>query len=122
VSPCGHTAFIVALVVAFAFVVHGTRWHPIVVGVGTFLIVLVTLALAVDAVHYPTDIAASVAWSLAVAPAARLVWVDWVMPQVPGLAFPVAASSSQSRAAKATKGGQHDAPATTTRTNEPTEK
>jgi len=57
--PSGHTAFIVALVVALAFVVQGTRWHPIVVGVGTSLIVLVALALAVDAVHYPTDIAAS---------------------------------------------------------------
>jgi membrane-associated phospholipid phosphatase len=118
--PSGHTAFIVALVVALAFVVRGARWHPILVGVGTALIVVVALALAVDAVHYPTDIAASVAWSLAVAPAARLVWVDWVMPRVPGLAFPVAASSSQSRSAKATKGGQNDVPATTT--NEPTEK
>ena len=86
--PSGHTAFIVALVVALAFVVRGTRWHPIVLGVGPLLIVLVALALAVDAVHYPTDIAASIAWSLAVAPAARLVWVDWVMPRVPGLAFP----------------------------------
>jgi len=92
--PSGHTAFIVALVVALAFVVQGTRWRPIVVGVGTLLIVLVALALAVDAVHYPTDIVASVAWSLAVAPAARLVWVDWVMPRVPVRAFSGAASSS----------------------------
>ena len=115
--PSGHTAFIVALVVALAFVVQGTRWHPIVVVVGTLLIVLVVLALAVDAVHYPTDIAASVAWSLAVAPAARLVWVDWVMPRVPVLAFPGAASSSHHMG---TRGAQDDAPATTA-TSEPTE-
>ena len=118
--PSGHTAFIVAVVVALAFVVQGTRWHPIVVGVGTLMIVLVVLALAVDAVHYPTDIAASVAWSLAVASAARLVWVDWVMPRVPGLAFPGAAPSSHYRAAKATTSAQNRARATTT--NEPTEK
>jgi undecaprenyl-diphosphatase len=116
--PSGHTAFIVALVVALAFVVQGTRWHPIVVGVGTLLIVLVALALAVDAVHYPTDIVASVAWSLAVAPAARLVWVDWVMPRVPGLAFSGAASGSHYLAAKTTTGAQDDAPVT--RTSEPT--
>jgi membrane-associated phospholipid phosphatase len=114
--PSGHTAFIVALVLALAFVVHGTRWHPIVVGAGMLLIVLVALALAVDAVHYPTDIVASVAWSLAIAPAARLVWVDWVMPRVPGLAFSGAATGSPRIG---TKGAQDDAHATTT--SEPTE-
>jgi len=91
--PSGHTAFIVALVVALVFVVRGTRWQPMVVGVGTVVIAVVALALAVDAVHYPTDIAASVVWSLAVAPAARLVWVDWIMPRVPGLAASRAASA-----------------------------
>ncbi|MEN0102741.1 MAG: hypothetical protein AAGC90_07430, partial [Curtobacterium sp.] len=39
----------------------------------------------IDAVHYPTDALASVAWALAVAPAARLVWVDWLMPRIPYL-------------------------------------
>jgi undecaprenyl-diphosphatase len=83
--PSGHTAFIVALVMAFAFLAHGTRWQPIIVSLGTALIVIVALALAIDAVHFPSDIGASVVWSLAVAPAARLVWVDWGMPRVPGL-------------------------------------
>ncbi len=87
--PSGHTAFIVALVVALVFVLRGTRWQPVVVGVGTVVIVAVAVALAVDAVHFPTDIAASVVWSLSVAPAARLVWVDWVMPRVPFLAVPL---------------------------------
>lgn len=86
--PSGHTAFIVALVVALAFVFRGKRWRWLVVGGGAIVIALVALALAVDAVHYPSDIAASVAWSLAVAPAARLIWVDWVMPRLPALARP----------------------------------
>jgi undecaprenyl-diphosphatase len=116
--PSGHTAFIVALVVALTFVVQGTRWHPIVVGVGTLLVVLVALALAVDAVHYPTDIAASIAWSLAVAPAARFVWVDWAIPRLAVLASPRAASSSRYMAANTTGDAQDDAPATTT--SEPT--
>lgn len=86
--PSGHTAFIVALVVALAFMARGTRWHPVVVGVGIVPIVLIAATLAIDAVHYPTDIAASIVWSLAVAPAARIVWVDWVMPRIPFLAAP----------------------------------
>jgi undecaprenyl-diphosphatase len=116
--PSGHTAFIVALVVALALVVQGTRWHPVVIGVGTVLVVVVALALAVDAVHYPTDIAASVAWSLAVAPAARLVWVDWVLPRIPGVAFPGVGSGSHDIAAKPTTDHPDDAAATTT--TEPT--
>jgi len=102
--PSGHTAFIVALVVALAFVARGTRWHPIVVGVGTVLIVLVAVTLAIDAVHYPTDIAASIVWSLAIAPAARLVWVDWVMPRIPFLAVPRATTVN-------TAAGQDGSPA-----------
>jgi membrane-associated phospholipid phosphatase len=92
--PSGHTAFIVALVVALAFVARGTRWHPIVVGVGTMPILLIAVTLAIDAVHYPTDIAASIVWSLTVAPAARLVWVDWVMPRIPFLAAPDATTTT----------------------------
>ncbi|MBK9157693.1 MAG: phosphatase PAP2 family protein [Propionibacteriaceae bacterium] len=84
--PSGHTAFIVALVIALAYVATGTRWHHVVVTVGTILTACVALALSIDAVHYPTDILASVAWSLAMAPAARMVWVDRVLPRVPGLA------------------------------------
>lgn len=92
--PSGHTAFVVALVVALAFVARGTRWYPIVVGVGIVPIALIAVTLAIDAVHYPTDIAASIVWSLAVAPAARLVWVDWVMPRIPFLAVPSATTES----------------------------
>jgi hypothetical protein len=43
--------------------------------------------MGVDAVHYPSDIATSVARALAVAPAARLVWVGWVMPRYLALHF-----------------------------------
>jgi hypothetical protein len=58
------------------------------VGVGTIPILVIAVSLAIDAVHYPTDIAASIVWSLALAPASRLVWVDWVMPRIPFLALP----------------------------------
>lgn len=109
--PSGHTAFIVALVVALAFVFRGKRWRWVVVGGGAIVIAVVGLALAVDAVHYPSDIVASIVWSLAVAPAARLIWVDWVIPRIPALARPVAASDSFVATAQPTTSSQHDDPA-----------
>ena len=84
--PSGHTAFVVAFVIALAYVLRDSRGRTVVVILGSLLAVLVALSLAIDAVHYPSDIAASVVWALAVAPAARLVWVDWLMPRVPILA------------------------------------
>ena len=112
--PSGHTAFIVALVVALVFVVGGTRWRPVVVGVGSVVVAVVAVALAVDAVHFPSDIAASVLWSLAVAPAARLVWVDWVMPRVPFLAVPAPRPAPSRAVPAATSDPQDGAPAAPT--------
>ena len=86
--PSGHTVFVTAFVLALLFVLRSTRWFPAGVILGTVLIVGVAVPLAIDAVHYPTDVAASVVWSLAVAPAARLIWVDWLMPLVPFLRDP----------------------------------
>lgn len=80
--PSGHTAFIVAFVIALTYVLRDSRWRALVVVLGSLLAALVALSLAIDAVHYPSDIAASIVWSLAVAPAARLVWVDWILPRV----------------------------------------
>jgi len=84
--PSGHTAFVVALVITLAYVLGDSRWRLLVVVLGTLLAAVVAVSLAIDAVHYPTDIAASVVWSIAVAPAARIVWVDWTMPHIRFLA------------------------------------
>ncbi|MDQ1131236.1 phosphatase PAP2 family protein [Microbacterium sp. SORGH_AS_0888] len=83
--PSGHTVFIVTLVIAVILLLRGTRWLPVGVAVGAVLIALVGAALSIDAVHYPTDVAASIVWALAVAPAARLIWVDWLTPRIPFL-------------------------------------
>ncbi|MDY1003942.1 phosphatase PAP2 family protein [Curtobacterium sp. CFBP9011] len=86
--PSGHTVFIVAIVIALTWVLRDTRWHTLAVTLGTVVVVVVVLSLTIDAVHYPTDTVASVVWALAVAPAARLVWVDWAMPRIPVLRRP----------------------------------
>lgn len=90
--PSGHTVFMVAFTIALCWVLRDTRWHRLAVVLGTIAVVVVWFSVTIDAVHYPTDAVASVAWGLAVAPAARVVWVDWLMPRLPLLrpAEPVA--------------------------------
>lgn len=81
--PSGHTVFITSLAIALALVVRDTRWRSTAATVGAVVVALVALALVVDGVHFPTDVAASVVWALAVAPAVRYLWVDLVMPRLP---------------------------------------
>lgn len=83
--PSGHTVYITAFVIALVWVVRETRWHQTARVVGVGAIVVVFLSVSIDAVHYPTDAAASILWALAVTPAARVVWVDWAMPRIPFL-------------------------------------
>ncbi|MGG7308570.1 phosphatase PAP2 family protein [Curtobacterium sp. AB451] len=83
--PSGHTVYITAFVIALVWLLRDTRWHRLVLGLGTVAIVVVFFAVSIDAVHYPTDAAASILWALAVAPGVRVVWVDWLMPKIPFL-------------------------------------
>lgn len=83
--PSGHMVFVCALTIAVFMVLRRSRWALPVAVVGTVVIVIVAAALTIDAVHFVTDVLASVVWSVTVAPAARLVWVDWIMPRVPVL-------------------------------------
>ncbi|MFJ3957498.1 phosphatase PAP2 family protein [Arthrobacter sp. NPDC090010] len=77
--PSGHTAFVVALTVAFCFLLRGTRWVPLVIAVGILATVVVGLSVMTNGLHYPTDVLASVLWSLAMAPTARWLVVDLVL-------------------------------------------
>ncbi|GAB3796553.1 hypothetical protein GCM10028798_06660 [Humibacter antri] len=95
--PSGHTVFITALAIAVIFVLRGTRWLPLAVIVGAVVVPIVALSLSIDAVHYPTDVLASILWSLAVAPAVRVIWVDWLMPLVPALRDPADPESARRR-------------------------
>jgi undecaprenyl-diphosphatase len=44
--------------------------------VGIAATAVVGLAVVSDGLHYPTDVLASIAWALAMAPTARLIVVD----------------------------------------------
>ncbi|GAA3341224.1 hypothetical protein GCM10017714_24310 [Curtobacterium pusillum] len=83
--PSGHTVYITAFVIALVWLLRDSRWHHLAVTLGVVAIVGVFFAVSIDAVHYPTDAAASILWSVAVAPGVRVVWVDWLMPRIPFL-------------------------------------
>jgi len=73
--PSGHTAFIVAFVIAVSYMYRDSPWRSLLLALGSLVVCLVALSLAIDAVHYPSDIAASIVWSAAVRP--RRGWYGW---------------------------------------------
>lgn len=80
--PSGHTAYVVALAIAFWFLLRDTRfaWLPVVLGlVGTAII---GLAVVSDGLHYPTDVLGSVLWALTTAAAVRWLIVDVIASRV----------------------------------------
>ena len=80
--PSGHTAFVAALTIAFWLLLRGTRGAPIALIIGTASTVTVGLAVVSDGLHYPTDVLASIAWAIAMAPTARWVMVDVIAPRL----------------------------------------
>ena len=74
--PSGHTAYVVALACALWFLLRDTRWQWLAVALGIIATAVVGVAVVSDGLHYPTDVLASIAWALAMAPTARLIVVD----------------------------------------------
>ena len=80
--PSGHTAYVVALAIAFWFLLRGTRfsWLPVVLGVAAT--VVIGLAVVSDGLHFPTDVLGSVIWSLSTAAAVRWLIVDVIAARI----------------------------------------
>jgi membrane-associated phospholipid phosphatase len=76
--PSGHTAFVAALAIAFWFLLRTTRWAALVVIAGITATSTIGLAVISDGLHYPSDVAASIVWALAMAPSARWIMVDLI--------------------------------------------
>ena len=79
--PSGHTVFITALVIAVFFLVSGRRARTVAAIVGAIVVAIVAVALLIDGVHFPTDVLASIVWSLAVAPLVLMLWNRFVIPR-----------------------------------------
>ncbi|MDQ4212632.1 phosphatase PAP2 family protein [Microbacterium sp. ASV81] len=80
--PSGHTAYVVALAIAFWFLLRGTRyaWAPIVFGV--VATVAIGLAVVSDGLHFPTDVLGSIIWTLTTAAAVRWIVVDLIAARI----------------------------------------
>lgn len=94
--PSGHTVFVATLAIALVLVLRGTRWQAAAATIGALVVLVVAFAVVTDGVHFPSDVIASIVWALTVAPAARYVWVDLVMPRLPVLGTQRPAASSRS--------------------------
>lgn len=66
--PSGHMVFVATLALTFFFLARGKTYRPLVGLVGLVVVVAVAFSLVSDGVHYPTDVFASIIWSLGVAP------------------------------------------------------
>ena len=73
--PSGHAAFITALVVVVVLGFATTRARVLAGIIGGIVVLVVGVALVTDGVHFPTDVAASILWSITVAPLVRMLWV-----------------------------------------------
>jgi undecaprenyl-diphosphatase len=78
--PSGHAVFVTAIVMAAILLARGRSFRPVVIAVGAIVILLVTVALVIDGVHYATDVTASVIWAVGLAPAVLYVWNRLVVP------------------------------------------
>lgn len=78
--PSGHVAFVTALVVVLILLSRGHRAYKWIVVLGPLLVILLALALAIDGVHFPTDVIASTVWSAGLAPFVLFLWARFVVP------------------------------------------
>ncbi len=79
--PSGHAVFITALVMALFLLARGRPIRLLVVVLGAVLVAVVALALVIDGVHYPSDVIASILWSIGLAPLVLEIWNRVVLPR-----------------------------------------
>jgi membrane-associated phospholipid phosphatase len=80
--PSGHIAFVTALVVALFMLTRGRRGQAVVGVLGGLVVAGVALALVIDGVHYPSDVLASIVWSLGLAPLVLELWNRLIIARI----------------------------------------
>lgn len=85
--PSGHTCFAAALVLAFVFTLRSNRWRTTAIVVGAVVVVVTALSRVYLGVHNPTDVTASIVYSLSaaavLAPLIFNVAVPWLRNRMP---------------------------------------
>ncbi|GAA4663718.1 phosphatase PAP2 family protein [Frondihabitans cladoniiphilus] len=78
--PSGHMVFVATLAMAFVFLTRDKPYRGWVVAAGIVAVLVVAFSLISDGVHYPSDVTASVVWSVGVAPLVLGLWNRYVLP------------------------------------------
>ncbi|MCU1528590.1 MAG: hypothetical protein JWP75_2353 [Frondihabitans sp.] len=79
--PSGHAVFVATMIVALYLLARGTSFRTGIVLGGIAVAIVAAFALLSDGVHYPSDVLASYAWSVGVAPLVLLGWNRFVLPR-----------------------------------------
>lgn len=83
--PSGHATFITAFAVVVIAMIASPRARAIIIPIVAMMVAFAAFLLAVDGVHYTTDVLASIIWVLGIAPLVRAGWVRVALPHLPFL-------------------------------------
>lgn len=80
--PSGHAAFVSAIAVTAALMSRTVLMRTATAVLGAGAMLTAGTLLAIDGVHYPTDVLASMVWVVGVAPLVHLVWTRVIAPRL----------------------------------------
>ncbi|MCI4660073.1 phosphatase PAP2 family protein [Cryobacterium zhongshanensis] len=79
--PSGHTAFAASLSLALIVILWKSRWHRLTVVAGVVLGLTVAVSRVYLGVHYPTDVLASLVYSVAAVTIVNSAWAGLIAPR-----------------------------------------
>ena len=72
--PSGHTSFAACFLLGVILVTAGHRWHPFVIGTAAVVVLATAASRVYLGVHYPSDVVASIVYSLAAVALVNAAW------------------------------------------------
>ncbi|WP_051973726.1 phosphatase PAP2 family protein [Cryobacterium sp. MLB-32] len=72
--PSGHTSFAACFVLGFVVLTAGRRYRPVLIGASTIVVLGTAASRVYLGVHYPSDVVASIVYSMAAVALTDAVW------------------------------------------------